>query len=443
MLIPSYYPPAGGGAVQLRGILEWFDRERFTPFVLTRRIGEGRGTDRVGTTPVVRISVPPRPSRVFFSATRYLWKHRREYDVIHVHSFDPLALAGALIKHLIPRKTLLLRIPRFGKGSPFDRLTRTRWGRAQLRFVLGKADAVIPLTTDATNILKAWGLSEERIARIPNGVEADRFYPATEDEKRVLKRSFGIAENAFVGVLVARLIPRNNAALALKAWKRVCGSHPGSVLIVVGDGPEGPQLSAAAESELDVHSVIFTGGTTREEVSRLLRTADLYVSYSRSAEISNAMLEAMSSGLPVVAARNSGNDETVRHAKTGFLFDPDHPMDGADYMIRLAEDPGLLRSMAAEARREVESQYSFGKTARRVEQLYEKGPYAASDQLSIHVPTHSDRPTHGLSKADRAPEIPKAAPPRDRTEAGEPKPQPSRKSRRSRRRRKKRDKVAN
>ena len=130
-----------------------------------------------------------------------------------------------MIKHLIPRKTLLLRIPRFGKGSPFDRLTRTRWGRAQLRFVLGKADAVIPLTTDATNILKAWGLSEERIARIPNGVEADRFYPATEDEKRVLKRSFGIAENAFVGVLVARLIPRSNAALALKAWKRVCGSR--------------------------------------------------------------------------------------------------------------------------------------------------------------------------------------------------------------------------
>jgi len=425
MLIPSCYPPVGGGAVQLRGMLEWLDRERFAPFVLTRRIGEGRGTDRVGTTPVVRISVSPRPSMIFLSAVRYLWKHRRKYDVIHVHSFDSLALAGALIKHLIPRKTLVLRIPRFGKGSPFDRLTRTRWGRAQLRFVLGKADAVIPLTAEATNVLQAWGLSAQRIARIPNGVETDRFYPMTEDEKRVLKRSFGIAENAFVGVLVARLIPRSNAALALKAWKRVCSSHPGSVLIIVGDGPEGPQLSAVAESELDAHSVIFTGGTTREEVSRLLRTADLYISYSRSAEMSNAMLEAMSSGLPVVAARNPGIAETVRHAKTGFLFDPDHPMDGADYMIRLAEDPGLLRSMATAARREVEAQYSFGKTARRVEQLYEKGPCATNDQLSIHVPSHSARPTLGISKAE------------------EPKPQPSRKSRRSRRRRKKRDKVAN
>jgi glycosyltransferase involved in cell wall biosynthesis len=442
MLIPSYYPPVGGGAVQLRGLLEWLDRERFAPFVLTRRIGEDRGTDRVGTTPVVRISVPPRPSMIFYSTIRYLWKHRRKYDVIHVHSFDSLALAGALIKHLIPRKTLVLRIPRFGKGSPLDRLTRTRLGRTQLRFVLGKADAVIPSTTDATNVLKAWGLSEERIARIPNGVEADRFYPATEDEKRVLKRSFGIAENAFVGVLVARLIPRSNAALALKAWKRVCSSHPGSVLIVVGAGPEGPQLSAVAESELDVHSVVFTGDTTREEVSRLLRTADLYISYSRSAEISNVMLEAMSSGLPVVAAGNSSIDETVCHAKTGFLFDPNHPMDGADYMIRLAEDPELLRSLAAETRREVEAQYSFGKTARLVEQLYEKGPCAANDQLSIHVPTQSARPTHGISKA-AAPDSPKADPSHHSTEVEEPEPQSSRKSRRSRRRRKKRVKVTN
>jgi len=419
MLIPSYDPPAGGAARQLGGLLQWIDRDRFAPFVLARVDHDGRCADLSGTTPVIRILAPLRPSTFFFSALSYLWKRRKEYDVIHVHSFDSPALAGALIRHLMPGKTLILRVPRCGEGSAYDRLTRTRGGRARLRFVLAKADAVIPSCPEATKALDAAGFSPDKIERIPNGVDGQYFFPANEDEKRVLKRSFGISEHAFVAIAVARLVPRNNVASALEAWKRVCASHPASVLIVVGNGPEGPRLSAYADAELDGRSVIFTGGTSRDEVARLFRTADVYVSYSRSEVVSDAMLEAMSSGLPVVAARRPGTDQLVRHSKNGFVFDPDHPMDGADYLLRLAEDPALLTSMSITARDDVESRHSFEQIARLVEQLYSDGPRGAGDDHSYNAATPPEVHPHRSS------------------ESSDPQPHQHRKSRRSKRRRRK------
>jgi glycosyltransferase involved in cell wall biosynthesis len=415
ILIPGYHSPPGGAESQLEGLLARMDGDRFAPFVLTRRVAGARGADRAGTAPVIRLPAPVRPSAFFFSALRYLWKHRREYDVIDVHALDSPALAGALIKHRIPGKTLILRTPRLGEDPSCLRLSATHLGRKRLRFVLAMADAVIPACPDATKSLQAAALPPERIANIPNGVDADYFRPAVEGEKSVLKRSFGIAEDAFVGIVVARLVARHHVEDALAAWKRVCESHSGAVLIVVGNGPDGPRLSDYARAELDRRAVIFTGDARRDEVARLLRTADVYLSYSRPEAVSNAMLEAMSAGLPVVAARSPGVDCLVRHTQFGFLFDPTHPMDGADYLLRLAEDPDLLRAMAITARCEVESHYSFERIAQRLENLY--------------LACSADAP--GGLKPKRHPEWAEDGGPQDR-----------RRSKR-RRRKKKRDKVRN
>jgi glycosyltransferase involved in cell wall biosynthesis len=370
MLISSYYPKVDRAAIQLSGLLDRIDRDRFAPFVLTRHLPGTGCVDMSGNTPVIRVSAPVKPNAFFFTSLRYLWRHRKDYDVIDVHSFDSAALAGAVIKRLTRGKRLILRVPGLGGMTLRDRRAGTDRGRSRIRFILDSADAVIPTCPEATVALKASGVARAKIAPIPGGVETERFSPAGVEEKRVLKRSFGISEEAFVGIVVARLVPREYVMNALEAWKRASHTHPRSVLVVTGSGPEGPRLSAYAAERLAGRSVIFTGGATRDEISRLLKTADVYVSYARSEGTSNATLEAMSSGLPVVAAETPGNKEVVNHAKTGFLFDADHPMDGADYILRLGEDPALLADMSREARRAAESRLSFEWVARRVEDLY-------------------------------------------------------------------------
>jgi len=370
MLIPEYHPIPGRSGSQLSGLLEWIDRYRFAPFVLTRRLPGTSAAQMTGTTPVIRRSAPFGPDTFFLPALAYLWKRRREYDVIHVHSIDSTALAGAWIKRLLPDKTIIQRIPCVDTGTCYDELTRSRSGRRRLEFVLGKADTIIAPSPGALSALKTFGIPSSKIANIPDGVDAGNFAPPTEEEKRVLKRSFGIAENTFVAIVVAQLIPQKNVTGVLEAWKRVSASHPDAVLIVAGGGPEGPRLSRQADAEFEGRSVIFAGAESEDEIQRLYRTADVYVSYSKSEKTSDAMLAAMSAGLPVVSPHGPKVDPLVRHANTGFLFDAAHPTDGADYLMRLAEDPTLLRVMSASARDEIVSEYSFEQIARRLEGLY-------------------------------------------------------------------------
>ena len=394
MLIPGYHPILGRSESQLNGLLERIDRDRFAPFVLTRRLPGTGKAQMAGATPVIRRRSPLSPGLFFLSALAYLWKRRREFDVIHVHSIDSTALAGAVIKRLLPGKTLVQRIPRLGPGSSCDRLNRSRSGRRRLRFVLDKADTIVLPCPYTSGALAALGIPKSKIADIPDGIDTTSYSPPTVEEKRVLKRSFGIAENAFVAIVVTRLVSRANVDGVLESWKRVGASHPGAVLIVAGGGPEGPRLARQADAEFEGRSVIFTGTASEDEIRRLYRTADAYVSYSKSEGTSDAMLEAMSAGLPVVSLRGSGVDPQVRHAKTGFLFDADHPMDGADYLMRLAEDRALLGVMSATVRDEIVNGYSFERIARCIEGVYVGMPIDRAPET--HEPAPATRPAPAL-----------------------------------------------
>jgi len=381
MLISDYGPGGGRTASQLGGVLDRLDRERFAPFVLTRLLEGDRSAGMEGHTPVIRRPALLGAWSLLFSTLRYLWLRRREYDVVHVHSLDLPALAGAYIKRLFRHKKYIQHIPGSVESSHLDRLTKTATGRSRLRSMLKYADAVHSPCSEAVKIVDSLGLAPDRVSLIPDGVDDEYCSPPSADEKRILKRSFGIAEDAFTAIVVSHLYPQHNVMSTLRAWTNVVESDPGSSLIIAGGGPEGPRLAEHAANRFPGRSVIFTGNTSRDEVARLMKTADVYLSYSASAGNSDAMLEAMSSGLPVVAPHSHCADQLIEHAGTGLLFDPNLPMDGAEYLVRLAEDPALVRRMSDAVRGVVRDHYSFERIAQMVERLYADEPDPIGDRF--------------------------------------------------------------
>src|SRR5439155_7036114 len=114
--------------------------------------------------------------------------------------------------------------------------------------------------------------------------------------------------------------------------------------------------------------VLFAG--LRREIPPILRMSAVYVNSSRFEGMSNTILEAMASRLPVVATAVGGNPELVRDGRTGYLVPPGDPASMADRLERLLGDPNLSAEMGREARRIVETHHSLDGMIRAYAELY-------------------------------------------------------------------------
>jgi phosphatidylinositol alpha 1,6-mannosyltransferase len=150
---------------------------------------------------------------------------------------------------------------------------------------------------------------------------------------------------------------------------------PHAYLAIVGDGPIREDLEELFEG---THTV-FTGFLDGVDLSRAYASADMFVFPSASETLGNVVLEAMASGLPVVAAGAGGPVDHVKHRINGFLSDPDDPTDFAALALRCISDPDTLHTMRESARAYAETQTwarIFDDLLAKYQALVESGPQA-------------------------------------------------------------------
>ena len=139
-------------------------------------------------------------------------------------------------------------------------------------------------------------------------------------------------------------------------------------LVIVGDGPVRPQVEALVD-ELGLREVVWLAGE-RSDVPALMQGMDVFVLPSLAEGISNTVLEAMASGLPVIASDVGGNPELVDAGVTGFLVPPADTEAWADAMRRLATGDAAAR-MGQAARLRVEQEFSLDRMVGQYQALYE------------------------------------------------------------------------
>jgi glycosyltransferase involved in cell wall biosynthesis len=158
------------------------------------------------------------------------------------------------------------------------------------------SDATIAVSPKVRKLLVAWGVSEAKIRIIPNGLDYERF-AFDPRVRKLIREGFGIPEGDFVLGSVGRLYASKRQDRLLLAAAPLL--KEGAWLLLVGEGPEKPRLvGLARESGVDGH-VIFAG--ERDDVPCLLSGMDLFVSPSEEETFGLAVLEAVASGLRVVA----------------------------------------------------------------------------------------------------------------------------------------------
>ncbi len=335
MVLPTYLPESFGGAEQQsRKLCDALEALGVTVTILAPRLHAATpAREKQGRTTIERLRVRSAPNLggrhlVSFlvwswKLTRWLVAHRERYDVIHVIHGRLHAVPAAVTGRLLGKPVLV----KLGRGGVHFDLTVVRkkrlGGPVFSRLIARCTTAFVANSREIVADLQAIGIPDARILRLPNGV----VLPPAGRLKRTVP--FGTAPVRFLyfGRLDAekaldRMI-RGFAALRNRAHAR---------LTIVGEGACGRELVALTEQLGLGDLVAFRPPVT--DVGRLLRDADFHVSTSLSEGMSNALLEAMSWGVPAVVSRVSGVDDMVIDGQSGLVFEP-------------GDDAGCLQALEA------------------------------------------------------------------------------------------------
>lgn len=229
-------------------------------------------------------------------------------------------------------------------------------------------------------LIRKVGVAGERIKQIYNGVDTARFKPAADKPYHLLPPGF-IQPNPFVIGTVGRIQPVKDQATLLRAFARLIELRPDlkerARLAVVGDGPLLNELRSLANS-LGIPAQTWLPGAL-DNIPEVLRCFDVFVLPSLAEGISNTILEAMASGLPVIATAVGGNRELVDQGRLGSFFTPGDVEALSEQLATYATAPEQLHAHSLAARTTTVESYSLSAMVTQYRQLYERYGFPAAE----------------------------------------------------------------
>lgn len=230
------------------------------------------------------------------------------------------------------------------------------------RYALRRCPVIVPSVTLLKISTELWRLPPAHVHYIPNGIDFGRFQPA-DAQGGQLAADRG---PPLVGA-VAALRPEKNFGRLLRATRLLLDEGTALRVVIVGDGPERARLEAmAAELQLS-DTVTFAGAVA--DPSQYLRAFDVFAISSDSEQMPLALLEAMATGLPVVATPVSDVPQMLARENRPFLCSRDDA-SLADALRRMLRDSGLRRRIGAANRAKVERDYDERHMFRRYQELF-------------------------------------------------------------------------
>jgi len=288
-----------------------------------------------------------------------LWA-AQEFDILHAHRSHEHTLAAlARPRKSRPGRTKLIRTLHTERAISKNR----KW---QLR----RADGLVTIAQKFSQELIERGvLPDELIVNVSGAVDCDRFYPDSND--LTLRKELGIGPDTPLVGIVARMKSDRGHASLLTAWEKVSAHMPDARLVIAGRGELEQELKDRVAGSALSGSVTFLG--YRTDLPELYRGLDLKVLLAPGNDgTCRAVLEAMASGVPVLATETGALSEIVADGQTGRLVARNDPDALAAALVELLSNPESLKKMGVRARRQAEETHTIEKQFRKIDQLYKQ-----------------------------------------------------------------------
>lgn len=285
-------------------------------------------------------------------------------DIIHAHSHLFLTTLSAI------REAKKLNIPSvvsvhgvYAKRDIFINSLQKSYLYTIGRWIFKNATKIICETkSDAYEIMK-YGANKKKIRIVPNAVDLDLFKPSK------------VKSNEPLFVWVGRFVPEKGLLYLIKAIELVVSKYKDAKFVLVGDGPVLLSIRKMVNKSRLNRNVKFTGFLDSKSISNILSKATAFVFPSLKEGMPKAVLEAMASGLPIIASNIPGVNEVVKDKYNGLLVPPRNHHALAETIINIINDKGLVVKLGINARKTVETNHSWDLIINMLESIYEEVKY--------------------------------------------------------------------
>jgi glycosyltransferase involved in cell wall biosynthesis len=339
----TFLPATDGIVTRLRATMDELSLMGDEMIVIAPKYGEGPGS--YAGIPIYRISsvpFPPYPQIKLAPLTPNVGRALRSFAPDVIHAVNPFVLGTGAIFYArrldIPlvasyhtNVTTYARFYGMGIGEKAGRWwTRTLHNRARINLCTSEATREY-LLSEGVQWVHLW----------PQGVDARRFHPSRFSKDWRVRLSGGRPAEKLL-LYVGRLAPEKG----IGGLKAVLDEIPGLRLAIVGDGPARRDL----EREFADTPTVFTGVRKGRDLAAAYASADAFVFPSTTETLGLSMLEALASGLPVIAARTGATGEVVSEGENGILYEPGFSRSLVSAVRKVVSDEEIRSSLARNAR---------------------------------------------------------------------------------------------
>ena len=282
--------------------------------------------------------------------------HRaKKFDVINSMWLYPDSVAAGWIA----RRLGVPMVPT-ALGCDVNRMLNEGGKRHQILAMLENALSITAVSEALRNGMVSHGIPGVRISTIPNGVDVSLFYPR---DKRSLRKSLGLPLDVKIVLYVGRLSEEKGLTTIVESLARLKRQRTDFLFCLVGDGPLLAELKALTQSLSVAENVLFAGQKDHVAVADWLGACDVFCLPSLREGCPNVVIEALSSGRPVVASRVGGIPDMVS-ADTGILVDAQdvdgfaNALDAALY-VRTWDESRIADSMQGATWRSAAEKYNL------------------------------------------------------------------------------------
>lgn len=369
ILLYTDTPQVGGAELQMFLLAKFLDKEKFTPILVCSNYPAlDRWCDNFSKEgiKVIRINVKHKHDPKHYFELRRILKEEN-INLLHIHVWNPASCRYAFSAASSRKIPIITTEHDPFKLNLFKDLIKKR--------SLKKVNCVVTVSKNNQKILqKLYPEFKNKFVVIPNGIDTTWWHSQSLritdlDRKKTKEELFLAHENSLIITSIAELHERKGLKYLIEAIPEIITKFQNIKLAIVGEGPQRNELEKLIKELKIENHVILTG--RQKEIPKLLKCSDIFVLPSRREAFGLVILEAMISGLPIIASNTGGIPEIITANKTGILVEPESSQELSKALIKLIENDKKRQEFSLAGQKLVHEKFEAKKMAEEYAKIYE------------------------------------------------------------------------